>query len=511
MDLVERLLSPQWMTDLNGRPLREHMAPAELQRGVPMALKTCPYRGSRHKHERPMNVSALSDMMGNWPDVLEAIAFCRELYVRGRPKGPWTFLDMWRVGTWCEALPVYLARRRVDPVPLDGIPPFAAGLFKVVFGVNSTFFKMARRAFVDGADSIVAPTDVDRLLAFIEEDKALIGPQQVCAGPNPQIRTSLEVLAHGASAIPQNVRRGLFVGDEVMVGPTGQQRVTGRLVAVESAGCEIAGVGFIEPGTAIDIAFAGAEAEGVVLRVDGDSIAVMWVRAPSDEVLHKTAAGRSANYLLKESKVAMLVPDQSGFARFAYAYMNSRVVFQTHHFVQEILFFDLERALVETIPEFVAIRGEPAVEIGMLADLDSNTREQALAAAVLPWLSPSIDTVDPELPRLFGELFKALDGDERDPLDPVDDHWLREVLKTSTRLAPARERIIAVTRRYLGTERVCRKIARCLKALLTESLGFDVGNSSSLWGATGDEYWRRSDDRFHAVIGALLQNDLPAV
>jgi hypothetical protein len=79
MQIIHRLFAPEYVTDEDGRPIAEHRAAAALQSRVPMDLKICPYAGSRFKHERPMNTSALNQMLKHWDKILEALAYCHSL------------------------------------------------------------------------------------------------------------------------------------------------------------------------------------------------------------------------------------------------------------------------------------------------------------------------------------------------------------------------------------------------------------------------------------------------
>ena len=58
--------------DNENRLLGENKVPFEFHTDVPMELLECPYTGSRHKHFKPMNISALKQINSHWTEILNA-------------------------------------------------------------------------------------------------------------------------------------------------------------------------------------------------------------------------------------------------------------------------------------------------------------------------------------------------------------------------------------------------------------------------------------------------------
>jgi hypothetical protein len=68
--------------DVTGRPVGEGRAAAFGQ--VQTEMQLCPYAGSRYHHAKPMNVSALRQIIPVWEDILTMLSwFGQQLIIRG--------------------------------------------------------------------------------------------------------------------------------------------------------------------------------------------------------------------------------------------------------------------------------------------------------------------------------------------------------------------------------------------------------------------------------------------
>ena len=64
--------------DEEGRPLAENKVPPEYRADAPMELAECNYYGSRYKHLKPMNISALKQMTAHWPAIISGFNTFRD-------------------------------------------------------------------------------------------------------------------------------------------------------------------------------------------------------------------------------------------------------------------------------------------------------------------------------------------------------------------------------------------------------------------------------------------------
>src|SRR5436309_10642955 len=79
--------------DEEGRPLAENKVPPNRREDVPMELTECPYSGSRHRHFKPMNVTALKQMINHWPEVISQFNCMRNFCVAQKNRNEITLLD----------------------------------------------------------------------------------------------------------------------------------------------------------------------------------------------------------------------------------------------------------------------------------------------------------------------------------------------------------------------------------------------------------------------------------
>ncbi len=183
---VLRMVEEQFHRDVEDRPIREGRTPAEHLRAGDIEYKTCPYAGSRHQHENPMNVSALRQTGAHWDEICDALALLRAAYDRVHGTGEPGLLDIWRVSQLGSALPWFFI--------LDGkpVPGYAAALAKATLGMGI----WAQRMFVDTITKgfVPPPLTAESILALAEASGTLIGDTEVCSGGDKMLLRFFEVL-----------------------------------------------------------------------------------------------------------------------------------------------------------------------------------------------------------------------------------------------------------------------------------------------------------------------------
>lgn len=200
------------IVDAEGRPLFEGRASKKMQAIAPLEHIVCPYSGSRHRHEKPMNISGLRQMRGHWNDLIAGLRYLRGVYPE--PVSHLRYIDLWRICRMGESLPAFLLYRRSDPVPNEQLPANVASLYKVVIGLVSAAQRLAFASFFQGADHVNEELDSNYLYSFVEDTKLFIGPTEVCAGPEALIREVVDVLQEPPALDPAQRERLLLIGNE---------------------------------------------------------------------------------------------------------------------------------------------------------------------------------------------------------------------------------------------------------------------------------------------------------
>lgn len=174
------------LRDEEGRLLGEGNAPRDLVETTEIDWRMSRYPGSRYRHSKPINLSALKQLTRNWDDLLDFVAALRHAYVvRYRVDGRLSGSDLWRYSRYAVTVPNYLINRPRDPVRTDQVPALVSVAFKSTAGI-----------FIVAADMFFREVDLER--AFISDevvdyadDHGLFeGASGVCAGP-PQIMRDL--------------------------------------------------------------------------------------------------------------------------------------------------------------------------------------------------------------------------------------------------------------------------------------------------------------------------------
>ncbi|HEX8818295.1 MAG TPA: hypothetical protein VF794_00085, partial [Archangium sp.] len=191
--------------DDEGRPLGEEMAPSQVQAGVPMEMRECPYSGSRRKHPHPMNVSSLRQFNQHWPAVVGGLAELRNAYLQGvkRPlDGPINLMDLWKFSRLGIALPAWLLRRAEAPMADGQLPAVTAILYRMLLGINRVAHLQVLIVISAGLYEQMEALDSEVLYEFTDANELFIGMNSVCAGPRGLIEDSFNVLIDGK--LPDN-------------------------------------------------------------------------------------------------------------------------------------------------------------------------------------------------------------------------------------------------------------------------------------------------------------------
>lgn len=190
------------LKDGEGRPLGEMRAPRGAREGVPMAMRPCPYAGSRLG--LPMNTSALRQMQGRWPEVLATLRGHRRA-VEGAlaslpPLPPWG--DALAVATGCLLPPVLAHLMGRSPTPLE------AAVYKVAAGAHALFKALLERSLTGRSPQ---EGSVDAALGWAEESGRLVADGEACAGPPAMLRQAMAALMtnDGGEAVPAPQGLGL--------------------------------------------------------------------------------------------------------------------------------------------------------------------------------------------------------------------------------------------------------------------------------------------------------------
>lgn len=178
--------------DTDGRPIGEGRSAAYAQ--VETEFKTCPYPGSRHHHEFPMNASALGSISPEWQQILLLLGELSQRYQAYQGTSVNTFYDLALVSGTGVFLSDYMALRHTDPLASKEFPVLLTGLYKVCLGFQqATFLAMMNDQFKDSESERQLP-DANGFYQHVEAHELLIGDGEVCGGSAVMIRRAYETM-----------------------------------------------------------------------------------------------------------------------------------------------------------------------------------------------------------------------------------------------------------------------------------------------------------------------------
>lgn len=191
---------PHVALDGEGRQVGEgNVFPKALRLEVPTEWRTCPHAGSRHQHERPMNVTALKSMRAHWKQMMVALLRVREVYLRRFPQARqgWTVGDLHCLSAFVLSIPTYLMLREQDRVSNGDLHPVLSCMYRVTDGVRMVMHHMLFSEDLEPTLPLHAPMTAAELYAYAERNEIFISDHGVCAGPRAMIEEFLGVLMDG--------------------------------------------------------------------------------------------------------------------------------------------------------------------------------------------------------------------------------------------------------------------------------------------------------------------------
>lgn len=197
--------------DDEGRPLGENKVLRLAGEQVPVELRRCPYPGSRHEHPKPMNVSALQQMIRHWPRIVGALGWLRARYVEG--PGELSLLAFWRVAQAGALVPSYLLLHGAGPFREAHLPAWVAGLYKASLGLYETSQLMMIHGSVTGECGPGAVVTAEAVLAFADRNQVVVGQHEVCAGPANLIRGAARAITLEPAEVATSEELGELIGD----------------------------------------------------------------------------------------------------------------------------------------------------------------------------------------------------------------------------------------------------------------------------------------------------------
>jgi hypothetical protein len=192
--IVLRMVEERFHRDAEGRPIREGRTPPELLGPGEIEYRQCPYAGSRHLNERPMNVSALRQTSAHWDEVIDATALLRAAYSDARGGYRGDVMDIWRVSQLGSALPWFYI------LGLGAAcPAYAAALSKATLGVGIWGHRMFVKMLADR--SVIPRFTSQLMLDTAEETGTLIAEHEVCAASDRMMLRLFDVFTGERPAV----------------------------------------------------------------------------------------------------------------------------------------------------------------------------------------------------------------------------------------------------------------------------------------------------------------------
>lgn len=198
------------LLDEEGRPVGEIRASETVRSRSRTAYALCPYRGSRQRATRLMNVSALNQLNSVWPQPLGVLSQVRRLHGL-RPGAPAPLLQLCRAGFTALCLPAYLSYRSAPRT----ISSCIAASHKMTQGLFGLCKNLLLERVAQGEDYRTAVATVGELYRFAEQSGILLSRTgiEACAAPPELIGAALRLLVLGAcdesvAALPAQLSSG---------------------------------------------------------------------------------------------------------------------------------------------------------------------------------------------------------------------------------------------------------------------------------------------------------------
>jgi hypothetical protein len=189
--------------DVAGRPIGEGRAAAF--QSVSTEMQSCPYAGSRHHHSKPMNVSALRNIMPVWNEILTMLSWLSQRYRAWRKKEITSFDDLSLVTSAGVFLADFLVLRQHHPLQSHDIPLLISGLYKACLGFQlATFLGSMKERFAGDLTTTPLP-DSAEFYDYLEAHELLIGDAEVCSGSAAMIMEAYDAILDPLSIAPESM------------------------------------------------------------------------------------------------------------------------------------------------------------------------------------------------------------------------------------------------------------------------------------------------------------------
>jgi hypothetical protein len=138
---------------------------------------------------------------------LVLLAWLSERYRQFHQTAITTYYDLALLSGTGVFLTDYMALRREQPLVSHQFPVLMSGLYKVCLGFQqATFLAMMNERFVSDAEK--ALPDAKGFYAWLEQEKLLIGPEEVCGGSEAMISRAYDAM-RGKTASPASLDASL--------------------------------------------------------------------------------------------------------------------------------------------------------------------------------------------------------------------------------------------------------------------------------------------------------------
>jgi len=181
--------------DLAGRPVGEGRTAAFQQ--VKTEMQPCPYAGGRYHHAKPMNVSALRQIMPAWEHIVTMLSWLSQRYRARHLTEITNYDDLSLVTSAGVFLADFVVLRRHQPLHSGEVPVLISGLYKVCLGFQlATFLGSMRERFADETTPTHLP-DAAGFYDYLEAQELLIGEAEVCSGSAAMIMEAYDAMTGG--------------------------------------------------------------------------------------------------------------------------------------------------------------------------------------------------------------------------------------------------------------------------------------------------------------------------
>lgn len=182
--------------DADGRHVGEaNTFPRALRTEIPTEWARCPFPGTRHDSDRPMNLTAMKAMRAHWPQMMAALRHIRGRFVERFPsaRAGWTVAHVERLATLVLAVPTFQLMRQDLPAA-EPLHPALASLFRVTDGLRMATHQMMFVPVGEPALPPDTPVTAETIHDYAERNYSFHSDTGVCSGPAAMIREFLSAV-----------------------------------------------------------------------------------------------------------------------------------------------------------------------------------------------------------------------------------------------------------------------------------------------------------------------------